>query len=446
MPHTWKTLKQKLLPRSLYGRSLMIIVAPVLLMQMIVAYTFIDRHWESMSDKLVFALSGEIRMITTEIEQAKSPEEINRIIKLASLNLDIDITMENQKEAARRPRISEGIGLYSVEKMLHKSLADHLKEPFTIAAHPKDRSFEVNVQIDSHRTISFVSYNRRLVSPGTFAFMLWLLGSPIVLMAVAVAFMRNQIRPIHRLAIAAEKLGKGQDLADFKIEGAREVRQAARAFLDMRDRIRRQIDQRTAMLAGVSHDLRTPLTRMKLQLAMLNKSSENDNLRQDLEDMEKMLEGYLTFARGEGNEPTEMVDMKTVLERVTGNARRQGYMVEECYAGQALLRVRPVAIERALANIVSNACKYAKHVWVGLQVQPESVEIFVDDDGPGIPQEQRDEVFKPFYRLEKSRNQKTGGVGLGLSIAQDIVHGHGGEIFLEESQRGGLRVVVRLPV
>jgi two-component system osmolarity sensor histidine kinase EnvZ len=446
MPHTWKTLKQKLLPRSLYGRSLMIIVMPILLMQMIVAYIFIDRHWESMSDKLVFALSGEIRMITGEIEQAKSPEEINRIIKLAAPDLDLDITMENRKDAARLPRISEGIALYSVEEKLQKSLADNLKEPFTISAHPKDRWFEVNVRIDKNRTISFVSYNRRLVSPATYVFMLWLVGSSIVLLAVAVAFMRNQIRPIHRLALAAEKLGKGQDLADFKIEGAREVRQAARAFLDMRDRIRRQIDQRTAMLAGVSHDLRTPLTRMKLQLAMLKKSAENDNLSQDLEEMEKMLEGYLTFARGEGNEPTEMVDMKTVLERITGNARRQGYKIETDYAGQSLLRVRPVAIERALANIVSNACKYAKHVWISLQQQPEALEIFVDDDGPGIPKDQRDEVFKPFYRLEKSRNPKTGGIGLGLSIAQDIVHGHGGEIFLEESGRGGLRVVVRLPV
>ena len=161
--------------------------------------------------------------------------------------------------------------------------------------------------------------------------------------------------------------------------------------------------------------------------------------------MEKMLEGYLTFARGEGNEPTEMVDMKTVLERVVGNARRQGFSIETDYTGQSMLRVRPVAIERVLANVVSNACKYAKHVWVNLHEQPEALEIFVDDDGPGIPKDQRDEVFKPFYRLEKSRNPKTGGIGLGLSIAQDIVHGHGGEIFLEESSRGGLRVVIRLP-
>ena len=446
MTYTWKTFKQKVLPRSLYARSLMIIVVPILLMQTLVAYIFIERNWDRMSDKLVFGLSGEIRMVTVQVKQAASPADVDGIIRLASKNLDLAISIEDKKKAARRARLSEGITWYGVEGKLDKFLKNGLVEPFIIVANPDKRQFEVNVQIDDRRSIRFVSNNSRLIDPSTYIFLLWLVGSSIVLMAVAVMFMRNQIRPIHRLALAAERLGKGQDLADFKIEGAREVRQAGRAFLEMRDRIRRQIDQRTAMLAGVSHDLRTPLTRMKLQLAMLKETPENNNLRQDLDEMEKMLEGYLTFARGEGNEPTEMVDLKTVLERVIGNARRQGYKIEEAYAGQPQLRVRPVAIERALVNIISNACKYAKNVWVTLQVEPEAVEILVEDDGPGIPQDQRDDVFKPFYRLEKSRNPKTGGVGLGLSIAQDIVHGHGGEILLEQSGHGGLRVVVRLPV
>ena len=446
MSYTWKTFKQKILPRSLYARSLMIIVVPILLMQTLVAYIFIERNWDRMSDKLVFGLSGEIRMVTAQVKQAASPADVEWIVRLASKNLDLGITIEDKKKAARRARLSEGITWYGVEGKLDKFLKNSLAEPFIIVANPDKRQFEVNVQIDNRRSIRFIGNNSRLIDPSTYIFLLWLVGSSIVLMAVAVLFMRNQIRPIHRLALAAERLGKGQDLADFKIEGAREVRQAGRAFLEMRDRIRRQIDQRTAMLAGVSHDLRTPLTRMKLQLAMLKETPENNNLRQDLEEMEKMLEGYLTFARGEGNEPTEMVDLKTVLERVIGNARRQGYKIEEAYAGQPQLRVRPVAIERALVNIISNACKYAKHVWVTLQVEPEAVEIFVEDDGPGIPQDQRDDVFKPFYRLEKSRNPKTGGVGLGLSIAQDIVHGHGGEILLEQSGHGGLSVVVRLPV
>lgn len=446
MARTWKTVKSKMLPRSLYGRSLMIIVLPVLVMQMIVAYIFIERNWERMSDKLVYVLSGEIRMVSDQIKQAKSPAEIDNVIAVVSRNLDLSVAMEDKKKAGHRARLSEGVTWYSVEGKLNAILSRTLGDPYTIVDYPVLTQFEVNVQIDSHRSVRFVINDSRLMDPSTYIFLLWLAGSSIVLMAVAVMFMRNQIRPIHRLALAAERLGKGQDLADFKIEGAREVRQAGRAFLEMRDRIRRQIDQRTAMLAGVSHDLRTPLTRMKLQLAMLKETSENRNLRQDLEEMEKMLEGYLTFARGEGNEPTELVDMKAVLERIVSNAHRQGYKIETNFTSEPQLRVRPMAIERALANIVSNACKYAKHVWVTLQLQPEAVEILVEDDGPGIPQEQREEVFKPFYRLEKSRNPKTGGTGLGLSIAQDIVHGHGGEIFLDESRYGGLKVAVRLPV
>lgn len=442
----WKDIKQKVLPRSLYGRSLMIIVVPILLMQMIVAYVFINRHWDSMSDKLVAALAGDIRLVTAQIKQAHSAVEVNDIIREASGALDLAITMEDKQADARRVKLSEDITWYSIEAKLKKRLRLQLKDPFTISVYPKDKIFEVHVEIDKGRVIRYLGYSRRLISPATYAFMLWLLGSSIILMAISVLFMRNQVRPIHRLALAAERLGKGQDLANFKIEGAREVRQAARAFLEMRDRIRRQIDQRTAMLAGVSHDLRTPLTRMKLQLAMMKPAKENAHLQQDIEEMEKMLEGYLTFARGEGNEPTELVDLKSIIERIIANAKRQGYDVSFTASGAPALRVRPVAIERALANIVSNACKYAKHTWVSLHGDEEAIAVTVDDDGPGIPPAQHEEVFKPFYRLEKSRNPKTGGVGLGLSIAQDIVHGHGGEISLSTSDKGGLKVLIRLPI
>jgi len=274
MTYTWKTFKQKILPRSLYARSLMIIVLPILMMQIIVAYIFIERNWDRMSDKLVFVLSSEIRTVTEQVKQAQSPAEVNRIISLGR-SLDLDIKMEDRKRTARRAQLSEGITWYSVEAKLQAFLTRDLGSPFIIVDNPKTRQFEVIVQVDNHRSIRFVSNDSRLIDPSTYIFLLWLVGSSIVLMAVAIMFMRNQIRPIHRLALAAERLGKGQDLADFKIEGAREVRQAGRAFLEMRDRIRRQIDQRTAMLAGVSHDLRTPLTRMKLELAMLKDSPEN---------------------------------------------------------------------------------------------------------------------------------------------------------------------------
>jgi two-component system, OmpR family, osmolarity sensor histidine kinase EnvZ len=422
----WKNFKQRLLPRTLYGRSMMIIVLPVFLLQLIVAYVFIDRHWDSMSDKLVFALSGEIGMITEQVKLARTPDDILKIAQQAAA-LDIKVSIEDAQATVRLKQSGESLIWKNVEDKLRRALDQRLTEHFKIMTSPKDKRFEIHVLLDNQNAIKFQTFDRRLTSPATYVFLLLLIGSSIILMGVAIMFMRNQLRPIHRLAIAADKLGKGQDVADFKLEGAREVRQAAGAFLEMRNRIRRQIEQRTAMLAGVSHDLRTPLTRMKLQL-------------------EKMLEGYLTFARGEGNEPTERVNLKSVLDRIVANAARQNFSVEAHYNDNLQLRARPMAIERALSNVVTNACKYAKHVWVTAAEQGSAIEVSVDDDGPGIPSAQREEVFKPFFRLEKSRNPKTGGVGLGLSIAQDIVHGHGGEIFLEESNRGGLRVVMRFPL
>lgn len=439
-------IKNRFLPRTLFGRSLMIIVVPVLLMQMIVAFVFIDRHWGSMSDKLVLALSGEIAMLTDQIKKAQTAEEIDRITTDAVRHLEIRVEMESPQETRKPTRRSDSLTWYSLENKLQRYLRERLSESFTILTYPEERWFEVAVNLEDGRKVSFFCYKYRLMGAATVMFIVWLIASSIALMAVAVIFMRNQIRPIRRLAVAAEKLGKGQDVPSFKQEGAREVRQAAQAFLDMRDRIRRQIEQRTAMLAGVSHDLRTPLTRMRLQLTLLKDSPARENLQQDLEEMERMLEGYLTFVRGEGGEDTVMTDLAGPIARIAANAGRQGYKVIVAEdSARRMIRIRPIAFERALANVVNNACKYAKNVWVAVEGDVNAVEIIVDDDGPGIPAAQRDEVFRPFYRLEKSRNPKTGGLGLGLAIAQDTIHAHGGEVLLKDSPKGGLRVVVRVP-
>ncbi len=437
-----KQIKARILPRTLYGRSLMIIVLPVVLIQLIVGYIFLDRHWDSMSDKLAYAVAGEVDLLTNAYKQAPNAAT-KASVAAAAHSLAMDLTAEEGKV---EPTHADRPAWYSVNRKLQEMLERKLDKPFTLVPLDDNRRFEVRVQLDEAHVLRFVCYYNRVSSPTTYIFLLWLIGSSIILTAVAVIFMRNQVRPIHRLAIAAEKLGKGQDIHDFKMEGAREVRQAGRAFVDMRDRIRRQIEQRTAMLAGVSHDLRTPLTRMKLELEMMKETAPRANLLNDLAEMEKMLEGYLTFARGQGGESTELVDMRALLDRLVANTRRQGGAVQLDAPEKLTARVRPVALERALSNLVSNACKYAKHVWIAAHAGAEDIEITVDDDGPGIPQDLRDEVFKPFYRLEKSRNPKTGGVGLGLSIAQDIVHGHGGEIHLADSPHGGLRATVRLPL
>lgn len=441
------TLKQKLLPRTLFGRSLMIIATPILLLQLIVSFVFFDRHWDSMSSRLVYGLAGEISMITTQLQEAETEVERENIIAAAARSLDIGVHVNEMDEAVLTQGRSpfEKFYWFSIDAKLEDALARRLTNKFVLQSSEKEKKFNVILQLNDAEMVTFICPARRLTSSTTYIFILWLIGSAVVLFGIAIVFMRNQIRPIRRLAVAAEKLGKGQDVPDFKPVGASEVRQASHAFLEMKERLKRQIEQRTAMLAGVSHDLRTPLTRMKLQLALSPNDPELENLRQDIAEMERMLEGYLTFAKGEGSEVIEMTDLRDMLDRIIGKSRRQNAKIEENLAEKLMIRLRPMAMERAIANIISNACKYAPKVWVNAYAQSDTIEITVDDNGPGIAEHLREEVFRPFYRIEKSRNKATGGIGLGLAIARDIIHAHGGEIFLETSNQGGLRVVVRLP-
>jgi len=274
-----------------------------------------------------------------------------------------------------------------------------------------------------------------------------MVGTSLVLVAIAIYFLRRQVGPMRRLAHAAESFGKGIQVIDFKPQGAAEVRQAARAFLLMRERIQRQISQRTEMLAGVSHDLRTPLTRMKLQIAMTPETELVAALKADVADMERMVEGYLAFARGEGSERPVDTDLGALLDEVVDGARRHGAMITMDGDANGLhLTVRRDAIKRALTNLTDNAARHGERIRLAVGRTDDMVEIAIDDDGPGIPAEQRDSVFKPFFRLDSSRNPDTGGVGLGLTIARDVVRNHGGDLVLGESPLGGLRAAARLPL
>jgi two-component system osmolarity sensor histidine kinase EnvZ len=246
--------------------------------------------------------------------------------------------------------------------------------------------------------------------------------------------------------VAAERFGRGRDVPNFKVSGALEVRQAAESFIDMHRRISRQVEQRTALLAGVSHDLRTPLTRLKLQLAMLPDGPDKDNMKRDISDMEQMINGYLEFVRGEGGEQPESISLATLLDKLIDDAVKEGVNVHRDFSEDRRIFVKPMAFERALVNIFGNAIKYASTIWVSFYTEDERVFIVIEDDGPGIPEDRYEDVFRPFVRLEGSRNPETGGIGLGLSIAMDIVHAHGGKIWLEKSSHGGLRVIVRTPM
>jgi two-component system osmolarity sensor histidine kinase EnvZ len=292
---------------------------------------------------------------------------------------------------------------------------------------------------------TFLCPERRVYTPTTEVFIAWMVSSSILLSAVALLFMRNQIRPIRRLADAAEAIGKGRDVPGFKLEGAAEVRQAAAALLVMRDRLHRQITQRTAMLAGVSHDLRTPLTRMRLQLAMMPESDETRELTSDIAEMEVMLDAYLAFARGEEAEPASPVDLGELLAEIVQSARRQNPNIELHVPGSAVVTLRRVAMKRCFANLIGNAVRYGKRAEVAVTARDHAVDVTIDDDGPGISAERREDMFRPFTRMEESRNPTTGGVGLGLTIARDIARFHGGDVTLEESPMGGLRARVWLP-
>jgi two-component system osmolarity sensor histidine kinase EnvZ len=273
-----------------------------------------------------------------------------------------------------------------------------------------------------------------------------MLGSSIVLTTIAVIFMRNQVRPIRRLASAAIAFSKGLDQPDFKPEGATEVRAAAKAIIIMRNRLRRQVTQRTEMLSGVSHDLRTPLTRMKLELALLPASPEVDGLKRDVAEMTAMVDAYLAFAKGEGEEVALQTDISALVQEVVAAAQRQHSHITLQPAPAQWQAVRPQALRRCISNVLANAARYGKQVQVQLKIMPQLTIIVVDDDGPGVPAGERENVFKPFVRLDAARTSASGSVGLGLTIARDIARNHGGDINLAASPTGGLRVEIYLPI
>jgi two-component system osmolarity sensor histidine kinase EnvZ len=289
----------------------------------------------------------------------------------------------------------------------------------------------------------------RVTASSADIFVLWMIGSSLVLIAIAVLFLRNQVKPIERLASAAESFGKGRPVPDFKPHGATEVRKAATAFIQMRERIDRFVQQRTDMLAGISHDLKTPLTRMRLQLAMMPKDADTEAMQADLAEMERMLNEYLEFARGEGADAVEPVDLAQFAEEAVVNAARAHNAGSRVKLGPTVdltLALRRHALKRCLTNLIDNALKYGRHAEVSVRRAGRSVEIAVEDDGPGITEERREEAFRPFHRLDEGRNLQAGGVGLGLTIARDIARSHGGDILLQDSGRGGLRAVIRLPI
>ncbi|MCR9257634.1 MAG: ATP-binding protein [Alphaproteobacteria bacterium] len=429
------------LPRTLFGRSLLIIITPMILVQIISTFVFYERHWELITRRLSGALAGEIA-IMADLRESGTKDAV--LLELRVLARDQLWLHSDFRDGDILPNVAaEADG--PVATILSRELSERVRRPFRIDLSDADDA-KIEVQL-ADGVLEVVTTKKRLISHTSYVVVLWMVGSSLILFAVAIVFMRNQIRPIRRLAVAADRFGKGQESPGFKPEGASEVRQAASAFLRMRDRLKRQMDQRTEMLAGVSHDLRTPLTRMRLQLALMPGDDPSvAEIGDDIVEMERMLNGYLAFARGEGTEQPEEVDLALLLEDLVNAERRAGTHVAMTAADSLPFVARPTALKRAIGNLLANAGRYGTRVVVGIRRLGAQVTVTIDDNGPGIPEAHREDVFRPFFRIDASRNPETGGTGLGLTIARDIVRGHGGEIMLSRSPQGGVRAEVTLPI
>ncbi|HIF59661.1 MAG TPA: HAMP domain-containing protein [Rhodospirillales bacterium] len=431
------------LPKSLLGRSILIIVIPLILLQLVSAFVFYESHWHKVSLRLARGVVGDIAAVVDLLAQNNTPKGRAAVLDLASTHfafgtriLEGEVLSNDDAESS----VTDPAG-----SVLLVLMREAIRKPLKIDSNKIDKHVVISIQL-SEGVLEVVSNRKRIFSSTTYVFVLWMVGTAMILFGVATAFMRNQVRPIRRLAVAADDFGKGRDNPLFKPEGASEVRQAASAFISMRDRIQRQINQRTEMLSGVSHDLRTPLTRMKLALEMKFEQNSIQDLKEDITEMEHMLEAYLAFARGEGDETPSLANLSAILRDVVNSARRNGATIDLHTEGSIQVPLRPRAFKRCVANLVENADRYADHVSLRAGQRGQVIEIIVDDDGPGIPEKYREDAFRPFYRLENSRNPETGGVGLGLSIARDIIRGHGGDILLSDSPTGGLRAKLTVPL
>jgi two-component system, OmpR family, osmolarity sensor histidine kinase EnvZ len=441
----WRLLARKLnnvMPRGLYARALLIIILPMVILQSVLAFIFVERQWNEVTQRLS---AGVVQDIAALIDVYKNyPQDADRaeIKRIAQdrLGLVVDfLPLGDLPPPGPKPFFS------LLDSALSTELSKQIGKPFWIDTVGKSALVEIRVQLDDSVMRIFARRSAAYASNAKI-FLIWMVGTSGVLLLVAIMFLRNQIKPILRLADAAESFGKGREVPNFRPRGAREVRRAAAAFIEMKTRVERSLEQRTAMLAGVSHDLRTVLTRFKLELALIDDSPEVEAMTKDIDEMARMLEAYLAFARGDLGEQAEETDMAEFLDELKLDAERHGHKASVIFHGPPVVTVRPAAFKRCLENLVSNAARFAETIAITGHRDHRWLTITVDDDGPGIPPAMREEVFKPFLRLDDARNQDEGGTGLGLAIARDIARSHGGDITLGDSPLGGLRATVRVPV
>ncbi len=429
------------LPKGLYARSLIIIITPFVLLQSVVAYVFMERHWQLVTQRLSAAVTADIAALIDVHENFPRAITADQLSRIAAERLNLNV------------EILEGVNLPSplpppFFSLLDEALSDEIRRqigrPFWIDTVGRSSFIEIRILLKEGTVLRVFARRSQAYASNSHIFLVWMVGTSLILLAVAILFLRNQIRPIQKLAIAAEDFGRGREI-EFRPRGAREVRQAGHAFLEMKRRIERAMDQRTTMLNGVSHDLRTILTRFRLSLALLDQTPEVEDLRRDIDEMGRMLEGYLAFARGDFGEQAATVDLTQLLSELRSDAERSGQETSLEIVGDPHVTLRVDAFKRLLFNLLSNAARHGEHIAITAHHEGRWLTVHVDDDGPGIPPEAREEVFKPFVRLDEARNQDESGSGLGLAIARDIARSHGGDVTLSDSPLGGLRASVRIP-
>ena len=440
------------LPKRMFARALLLIAVPMVLLQSVVTLVFMERHWNAVTQRLSDGLVRDVAALIDVMEAAPSEEGRELVGRIARDRLDLTIRI---MPPGPLPPPQRRAWFDLVGSSLARSIGDEIGRPFWIDTVSDEDTVRIIIKLDDANLRIFAPRNRAYAN-NSHIFIVWMVGTAIVLIGVAILFLRGQVRPLQALADAAESFGMGRPSPpDFRPRGATEVRRAGLAFIKMRERIERQIEQRTVMLTGVSHDLRTILTRLRLQLAVAGPDELSpelhDELKRDLDDMKSMLGAYMEFARGEGEEDIGYLSLSDLLRRCRAEAQAHDRAIEIVSEGDDALAVRPVAFSRLAMNLVANACRHATEIRVSARHEADRLVLEVEDNGPGIPKDRREDAMKPFVRLDasaqedRSRNQNVGGTGLGLTIARDIARSHGGDLILSDSDMGGLRAIVRVP-
>ena len=428
---------KKILPQTLLGRSILILVVPLIILQIIITVIFYNRHWDTITRHRTIDFVNDITLVVESFEKNKSRENQIWILSNVSEKLQLQtIYIENKKLSFEKDNEKTS----KLEEYLLENL-DPLGKKFNLNINNKKKLITVMVEVNNG-ILEFRANKKRIYSSTTYIFILWMIGASIILFIVALLFLKNQIKPIRKLAIAVDRFGKGKNIQNFKPSGAKEVRRVSNAFKIMKDRIENSITQRNKMFSSISHDIRTILTRMKLNLEL--HKLDKGGLKKDLIEMEEMVEEYLKYAKGEEKEKIQKINIVNLLNSIKKRYSKKNIFFKN--DKKINISIRLNSIKRCVNNILSNSLKFSKKVEISCNKKKDYVEIIIDDDGPGIPKSERKKVLQPFYRVEDSRNRNTGGIGLGITIAADIINNHGGNFLLEQSPLGGLRAKIYLPI